>query len=102
MMDKDRIIFELTNLLLRILKIGQSELQEVTNLLCEIETLPKYKLDDLTLNHTNVISISDHRKLCPSCKVNNRKISASGKLSTYCTSCQSKRSKEKRMKKKCL
>ena len=95
MRDKGQIIAQLTRLVLDLLKIGQDKFQEVTNLLCEIEQLPKDEIPIIV--HTNVHSIVEGR-LCPSCKVEPRKLAKSGKLNTYCGKCNSMKTKQYRNK----
>ena len=110
MRTKDEIIEHLTKLVLELLKIGKDKYQEVTNLLCEIEVLPKdivltMELTDEPITHTtkltNVIKLEDHIiKLCPGCKKNPRPKSKKGRWLPYCNVCNAERSRLYRLNKK--
>lgn len=94
-MDKDEVIKSLTNMVIELLRIGQDKMQEVTNLLCTIEQLPK----DISLPK-NVIELKKKTvdKICPRCKVNNRTVTKSGRLSPYCKQCNAEKAKSIRLK----
>jgi hypothetical protein len=98
---KDQIIEELSRLIRELLWVGTDKYQEVMNLFCQIEILPKDEIVDRvvslpTIDRAKVIEMKKHRsvnteKLCPRCKTNFRFVLKSGKLTSYCSSCNSGR-----------
>lgn len=99
MRSKDELIEYMSKLLLDLLKIGQDRLQEITNLLCEIEKLPKDQIITHTAKLANVIAVKDYI-ICPRCKENEKSILKSGKRAPYCKACNAERTRIFRKNKK--
>ena len=102
MRTKDEIIAAQTKLILELLRIGQEKFQEVTNLLYEIEVLPKDKIEEqLKITRPpGVVEIKDYlikkQKICPGCKKNTRPVMKSGKLAPYCHPCNAEKTRRYR------
>ena len=100
MRTKDEIIAAQSKLILELLRIGKDKFQEVTNLLCEIEVLPKDESITHTAKMANVVEMKDHvfkkERICPKCGIRPRKVFKSGVVSSYCTPCSTARVKEGR------
>jgi hypothetical protein len=95
---KDQVIKELSELLRELLRVGTDKYQEVMNLFCQIEKLPKDRevVSSPAIDRKEILKIKDNRsgnaqKLCPKCKTNFRFVLKSGKLTSYCSSCNSGR-----------
>jgi hypothetical protein len=102
-MNRDQIIAAQSELILRLLRIGQEELQEVTNLFCEIEKLPKEEEGIKISEYGNVVNIQNHltenkKGICPICKNRPKMIFKSGIMSSYCSVCNNIKQKEYREK----
>ena len=85
-MTKDQIIAEQSKLILELLGIGKEKIQTAMNLFCEIQHIPKDEIEKM--------EVKKEGKLCPVCKRNYRRVSKSGKLSTYCPKCDNEKRKK--------
>ena len=105
-MTKDQIIETQSKLILELLAIGKDKMQEVTDLFCKIQRIPKgienvNQPPEPEIDRRNVLEIKKHRelkegKLCPRCKSNQRLLLRSGKYASYCSRCSNEKAKEKR------
>jgi hypothetical protein len=105
-MTTDQIIEKQSALIIKLLRIGQEQLQEVTNLFSEIEKFRstedykeqvKEESEPKTLVPLNVIPIlGEPKKICPRCKKNYRQVSKNKNVLAYCNLCYSEMSYHRR------
>lgn len=101
-MTKDQIIEKQSEIIRELLKIGMERLQEISDLFCAIEKLPKGADRDETpvpvIDRTKVVEMRQPARksgrICPRCKENERPITPSGKVAPYCRECNAARTKE--------
>lgn len=126
-MTKDEIINKQSKMIRDLISVGMQRYQEITDLFVEIEKQRGIKeeeiekigiIDDhkiILINRSkaevpkricedtqivvNKTSSEKPKKLCPRCRENYRLVLKSGRVTSYCTQCNTEKAKEKRNKK---
>lgn len=96
-MTKDQIIEKQSEIIRELLAIGKAKYQEIFDLFCVIEKMPKDKeeivkepLPDNVLKFTAPV-----KRICPCCKTRERAFSgSSGKYYSYCRECMAEKNKK--------